>query len=185
MSKENDKKIKRKYADGRNVKDILDSTFKNIKIDQKEFKGNISLLKIHKVRKIWKVEKEQRCILADGYNWLQIYHEGKNHCITAMYNEKNELVQWYIDISKRLGVENDIPFEDDLYLDVVLVPDGQIILLDEDELQEALENKIITKQEYNLAYNEANKIIKEGKENMKKLKHFTDKYLLKMLEEGE
>ena len=62
--------LKKSYADGRNKSnDILESTFKNLRIDNNEFKGNISLLKINKVRKEWKVDVESRCVLAKDYMW--------------------------------------------------------------------------------------------------------------------
>lgn len=46
-----------------------------------------------------------------------------------MYDEKNEIVEWYFDIARKIGKENGIPYEEDLYLDVVVTPTGEIILL--------------------------------------------------------
>ena len=78
-----------------------------------------------------------------------------------MYNEKKEIVQYYIDITEK-NVIND--YENscfyDIFLDIVLLPDGEIFLLDEDELKKALDDKIITKVQYDRAYSEANRIIK-------------------------
>lgn len=55
--------LKRRYADGRNKSnDILEKDFKNKKFDNEDFKGNISLLTVKKVREEWKVDDEQRCI---------------------------------------------------------------------------------------------------------------------------
>lgn len=55
--------LKRRYADGRNEpNDILEKDFKNKKFDNEDFKGNISLLTVKKVREEWKVDDEQRCI---------------------------------------------------------------------------------------------------------------------------
>ena len=39
-------------------------------------------------------------------------------------------------------MQDGIPYEDDLYLDVVIVHDGRIHLLDEDELEQAYRQKI-------------------------------------------
>ena len=58
--------------------------------------------------------------------------------LTAIYDAKNKIVEWYFDIAKKIGKENGIPYEEDLYLDVIVKPDFQIVLLDEDDLQEAL-----------------------------------------------
>lgn len=44
--------LKKRYADGRNkANHILESDFKNLRIDNYEFKGNISLLTIKKLEK--------------------------------------------------------------------------------------------------------------------------------------
>lgn len=74
-----------------------------------------------------------------------------------------------------------MPYEDDLYLDVVVTPKGDIILLDEDELKEAFERMEITKKEYDEAYQEAKKLMDELKREKDSLQKFTDKYLEIML----
>ena len=102
-----------------------------------------------------------------------------------MYNDNNEIVEWYFDISKEIGKENDMPYEDDMYLDVVLLPNGKITLLDEDELEDALNQEKITKQEFEEAYQEANRLMEQIKDKADKLKEFTDKYLAIMLQKIE
>ena len=172
--------LKKRYADGRNkANHILESDFKNLRIDNDEFKGNISLLTIKKVRKEWRIDVEQRCILANNYNWLEIYPDGENYCITTMFDENDNIAEWYFDIAKELGEENGIPYEDDLYLDVVIVPDGRIHILDEDELKSAYDRKEVSKEEYEMAYRVANKIIEKGKNKkyLDELTKFTTKYL--------
>ena len=77
------------------------------------------------------------------------------------FNEKNEVIEWYFDISRRIGIENGIPYEDDLYLDVVVKPNGEIFLLDEDELKEAYDRLEINETEYQEAKKIANELIKE------------------------
>lgn len=176
--------LKRRYADGRNKpNDILEKEFKNKKFDNEDFKGNISLLTVKKVREEWKVDDEQRCILANNYNWLLIYPEGKHYCITAMIDDKDNIVEWYFDIARELGNEDGIPYEDDLYLDVVIVPDGRIHLLDEDELEDAYNKKEVNKKDYDMAYKTANMIMEKAKEKdtVEKLTVFTKKYLNKLM----
>lgn len=70
-----------------------------------------------------------------------------------------------------------MPFFDDLYLDVVVLPTSEIILLDELELEEALKVKDITQSEYDLAYKMANDIINGIGKNVVALHNFTSKYL--------
>lgn len=172
--------LKKSYADGRNKsKDILESTFKNLEIDNNEFKGNISLLKINKVRKEWKVDVEKRCILAKDYMWLRIYPDRENYCITAIFDDKEKIIEWYFDISRKLGIEDGVPYQDDLYLDVIAVPDGRVHILDKDELEEAYKKKEITKEEYDMAFSVANKLVNglKTKGNIARLVKFSENYL--------
>ena len=101
--------------------------------------------------------------------------------LTAIYDENNKIVEWYFDIARSIGKENGIPYEDDMYLDVVFRPNGNIVLLDEDELKEAFDKKEMTKQEYDEAYEVAKNLMKKLKNNKEKVEEFTDKYLKEML----
>ena len=69
-----------------------------------------------------------------------------------VYNQNKNIIEWYFDIAKKIGIENDIPYEDDLYLDLIITSTGEKRIIDEDELKEALENNDITKDEFELAY---------------------------------
>lgn len=173
--------LKRRFADARNHKSIIECKYKNKTFNDKQFIGNISLLEIKKVKDNWYVDEEQRCILAKDYHWLEIYPQNKNYCITAIFNENKQLIELYIDIARELGIEDGVPYEDDLYLDVVIVADGRKNLLDEDELQEAYQKNIINKEEYDMAYEVANKLLQLDEENVNKLIDFSYEYL-KLLE---
>lgn len=74
-----------------------------------------------------------------------------------------------------------IPFEDDLYLDVVVTSEGKIILLDEDELKGALDRMEITNREYKEAYKEANRLIDRLSNKKEELEEFTNKYFKLMI----
>lgn len=79
--------------------------------------------------------------------------------------------------SKRLILRN---WEDSDIQDVVVNPDGEIILLDENELKEALDRLEISKEDYDMAYKEANMLMNKLKGNKGKLEDFTNKYLNEM-----
>ena len=100
-----------------------------------------------------------------------------------MIDDKDNIVEWYFDIARELGNEDGIPYEDDLYLDVVIVPDGRIHLLDEDELEDAYNKKEVNKKDYDMAYKTANMIMEKAKEKdtVEKLTVFTKKYLNKLM----
>lgn len=121
------------------------------------------------------------CIQDTNYKWLEFYDYTSKVRLTAIYNEKNEIVEWYFDMARSIGKEDGIPYEDDLYLDVVLRPDGKTILLDEDEFKDAFNRLEFTKEEYQETYKIAYNLIEKVKENQIKVKAFTDKYLKEML----
>lgn len=172
--------LKKRFANSSRNGNILNSKYVNLRVDDTDFNGNISLLKIEEVKKPWIVNDFNRDdkILDLGYYWLEIYKDNANFAITSIYNENEEIVEWYFDIAREVGEENGIPYEDDFFLDVVLKNDGKVLLLDEDDLQDVYVSKKITKEEYDMAYLVANRIYKEAPKKLKSLKSFTDKYLL-------
>lgn len=70
----------------------------------------------------------------------------------VFFNEKKERLLYYFDITRSNGVDEKtkIPYYDDLYLDVTFA-NGEIRVLDEDELQEALDRNLISKDDFVLA----------------------------------
>mgnify|MGYP003296566621 FL=1 len=76
-----------------------------------------------------------------------------------MMNADNEIMLWYIDMIAGQGIDNDgVPYFDDLYLDLVVYPDGTIKVDDMDELEDALEAKDITQEQFALAIHTGNKL---------------------------
>jgi len=66
---------------------------------------------------------------------------------------------WYIDMIAAQGVgEDGIPWFDDLYLDLVVFPDGRIHVDDMDELEAALAEGDITKEQFELALRTAEEL---------------------------
>jgi predicted RNA-binding protein associated with RNAse of E/G family len=59
----------------------------------------------------------------------------------------------------------------------VVLPNGKFYTLDEEELKQALNNNLISKDEYNMAYLTMNKIILMIKNDFTKLYNFTNKSL--------
>lgn len=146
------------------------------RIDKDYFKGYVCKLKMIDIKPlIVKLNNEDLCLRDNGYTWYEVYPDNENYAITIMYDTKNTLVQWYFDISKNIGVENGIPYEDDLYLDLVIGPNGESSVLDEDELKEALDNNVITKEDYNFAYEVLNKLQREYVGNFDHLVALTEK----------
>ncbi|QFK70115.1 DUF402 domain-containing protein [Pradoshia sp. D12] len=149
--------LKRKYANCSKWKRVLDKKYAQVFLDTKEFKGYISLLQIIKVAEplFFRYKAQNICIVDDGYMWLQQFPLEKKHSVTTMFDNNGNIVQWYIDVCLENGVDNDIPYLDDLYLDIILLPSGEVIQKDADELEEAFFNGIIDKPLYDIAWDEA------------------------------
>ena len=95
---------------------------------------------------------EMVTVVNKDYSWLQIAAEGGHVWLTAMFDADGRFLQAYFDITAGNNFD-DIknPCFRDMYLDVVLTPSGEIVVLDEDELDEALNVGDITIQEYDEA----------------------------------
>lgn len=150
--------MKRKYADRSDWQRVLERGYAQTELETEQFKGYISLIQLVKVSEPLYVSYSGNriCIGDDGYLWLQQFPSDAHHTVTTMFEPSGKLVQWYIDISYQNGLnEEHIPWMDDLYLDIVVLPTGEIIQKDADELEDALLNGSIDRSLYNLARHEA------------------------------
>ncbi|MFJ8063268.1 DUF402 domain-containing protein [Psychrobacillus sp. NPDC096426] len=165
----------RKYGDRSDWKRIIQREYAQSYVETKDFTGYITLLKLNQVTEpLWvQYEENSICIVDDNYLWLQHFPVGKNYSVTTMFDVNGEIVQWYIDICYEVGIENNVPWMDDLILDIVVLPTGEIFQLDDEELEEALENGSINQKMYDLAREEANRITASIKEEKFNLLHFS------------
>jgi hypothetical protein len=117
-------------------------------------------------------------IAGEGYKQLRYLPLNEDWCLITFYSPANELLQWYFDISKGSGLdENGMPWYDDVYLDLVITPDNNVQTIDEDELLEAFKNNEITEDEYYRAFGVRDKIISSKWGNVGFLKDFSEKLL--------
>jgi Sec-independent protein translocase protein TatA len=69
-------------------------------------------------------------------------------------------VQDYIDLVAEQGVtEDDVPWYDDLYLDITWIAESSPLLLDQEELEAARAIDAITQEQYELARGEAARLL--------------------------
>ncbi len=161
--------MKRKRADRADWKRITRSRFRMTRVNAKEYSGYITLLHMDEVEEPLSIElQDQKIYIADrDLSWLQHFPEGAHYTLTTMFNADGEVIQWYIDICWQLGVDEDgVPWYDDLYLDIVVTPDGEIILLDVEELDEALREGKISPLAYDFAWQEADALMLAIEEDM-------------------
>jgi len=83
-------------------------------------------------------------------------------------------VVWYIDMIAGQGKDIDgVAYIDDLYLDLVVYPDGTVLEDDMDELEEALRSGDISKELFELAIETCNKLKTGLLRDIEKFKGFT------------
>lgn len=161
--------MRRKYSK------ILEGNFrkKNIKYD--DFNGMVYYIKFDSRVKpsFFNDGVINAYIKNENYTWYEVYPDDDNYLLTIMLDDKLNIIQWYFDISKSINTV-DIPYQDDLFLDMVVTPDGKKHILDEDELEEALKNGVISKQEYDSAYEVLRRIEKQFGDNFEYILDFTE-----------
>ena len=108
--------------------------------------------------------------LAKDFTIIEYTPLDKKYNVRIHVNDKKEILEYYFDIIAENKIKDGIPFYNDLYLDVVYfqpaaTKEGTYIqLVDCNELEEALKENIIDKEQFDMAYIEAEKLMKELKE---------------------
>ena len=131
------------------------------RVNSEPLNGYIGLIDIKEVSEaqIWNFNGEDIVVCDKGRKWLSILPQDDWYCITAMMDEGGNILLWYIDMIAKQGIDQDgVPYFDDLYLDLVVYPDGTIIVDDMDELEDALLNRDITQEQYDLAIETSNRL---------------------------
>ena len=156
--------MRRRRADRAGWERVLEQSFEVRQVDEPQFAGAVTLLRLHRLKgpfvRPWG-EREYR-LADDGFMWLQHFPCGARYTVTTLFDSAGEVIQWYIDICSETGVDDSgVPWFDDLYLDIAVLPTGEALLLDADELEEALTQGLVSQEEYELAWQEANRLLRE------------------------
>ncbi len=113
--------------------------------------GEAGLMRMTRVDKPLSVgaEGSEIYITGKGYEWLQLAPIGENFWFTVMFDASGRLFQYYIDITTEThALPNGRAWFKDGILDYVMTPNGEIVLLDSDELEDACKNSYITSAEH-------------------------------------
>ncbi len=153
--------MKVKYIDGEGW-DWLDTFKCDIYETASPYKGYVSIVSEAKVKFPLTVDYESssRVLFDEGYLCVTFVPKQDYFAVNAVYDNKGHIVEWYFDVLKEQSLDSQgrLSYKD-LYLDVVVRPDFVSILVDEDELKEALEDGIITREDYAFAYEIAEHLI--------------------------
>ena len=110
-------------------------------------------------------ENKKITLLDDGYYMVEYIPLNENYAVRTFIDKDKNVLQNYIDISLENGTKYGMPYYNDLYLDVIkdYSKNQSVFFDDENELKDALSEGIINQEEYELAYNTANKVLNEIK----------------------
>lgn len=100
------------------------------------------------------------CLLDEGYYILEYLPKNSHYGVRVFLDGDKNVLSYYIDIIDSIGIDYEKGlYYDDLYLDITIdMVNGEIVKVwDEDELQKALDENDITKEQYDMAY----KMLKE------------------------
>lgn len=157
--------MKRKRSDRLDWKRVPVRKYYQEEVKDGEYPGIISYFYIEEIETpLLDAFFAQSIPVADkGFLYVQYFPPGEQHTVTTMFNAEGDIVQQYIDIVHSHGQDSDgVPWYLDLYLDIVMLPTGEYCLVDENELQEAWEQKVISSVQVKMAYDETNRL----KENL-------------------
>lgn len=105
----------------------------------------------------------QQLTLADaGCSWLQVAPKEGYWWLTAMFDPDGKVIQLYFDLTagSELHGSGESGF-DDLYLDVVMLPDGQREILDANELDDAERQGLVSRETADAARARAQKLMEK------------------------
>lgn len=143
------KNVKKKYIISTYLRDVEEYNYKLI--EDKKNNCYISIKKIISI-KVPFYTKNNDCLIDNMYSIIEIVPLNENYCIRLFIDNNKKIILYYFDITLRNGFDSNLnsPYYEDLFIDVIL-KNNQISILDEEELNEALEKKYITIENYNLA----------------------------------
>ncbi|MCJ8013573.1 DUF402 domain-containing protein [Paenibacillus sp. KQZ6P-2] len=175
--------MKQKQADRPNWGRIIEKRYFQEYISDEYFDGYITYLLLDKVKEPLTVtyELERFCIADNGYSWIMLFPTGKPYSLTIMINQKYEVLQWYFDMIQSIGLTNEgVPYMNDMYLDYILIPNGQLITKDVDELESALSEGLITKDDYDKTKLEGEFLRRSIIEGSNEVLKNTEKYVIRL-----
>ena len=169
-----------------------------MRIDDEQFHGMACLIKLTDgENNYWETPKAGRIqVTGTGMSWLELVPDDTDRVITIMYfpegthdterhnypapaDKRYQPSIYYVDITE--GIEYDeygIATYIDKYLDVIFTPEGDVKIDDRDELDAAYASGELTKEQYDTALQECDRILKEYCEDISK----TDAWCAKIRE---
>ena len=144
-------------------------------MDNELFKGWVSLnFLTDGETRFWEYEKSGKIpVSAKGMTWLTLIPDDRKRCIGAYIKPDRRVSVWYVDVIEETGIDEDgVVYYIDKYLDVILTPQGDVIVQDRDELDAAYESGELSDAQYEEALKEGELIINELATDIVKTEEF-------------
>lgn len=144
-------------------------------MDNELFKGWVSINYLTDgEERFWEYEKSGKVpVCGKGMTWLTLIPDDKKRCIGVYIKPDRRVSVWYVDVIEETGIDEDgIVYYIDKYLDVILTPQGDIIVQDRDELDAAHDSGELSDAQYEDALKEGELIIEELAADVGKTEEF-------------
>ena len=102
-------------------------------------------------------------VIRNGYMMIYFAFIGKNYDVLKVYDERGNFKGLYVDVLAYTKREGNVLQMLDLFLDIFIFPDGRAFLLDEDELEMALNYGVVDSETFDFAYRIAREILEKVK----------------------
>jgi predicted RNA-binding protein associated with RNAse of E/G family len=175
--------MKQKQANRPNWGRIIEKRYYQEYVKDGFFEGYLTFLLLDKVAEPLTVKygRHEICIVDHGYSWLMFFPKNQLYSLTVMINHKYEILQWYFDMIQSMELSPEgIPLINDMYLDLVYLPNGKLVVKDINELHTALMDGSITREGYDLISQEGIKLQESIKNQNNILINQSQQYIEKL-----
>lgn len=124
----------------------------NVVVARSRFEGMLAPLKVNGVK-----------VIDNGYTMVYFAFVGRNYDVLKVYDGEGNFRGLYIDVLAYTRREGNTIEMLDLFLDIFVFPNGEAFLLDEDELEMALNYGLIDRETFDFAYSVAREILEKIK----------------------
>ena len=143
------------------------SDYEMVIINNEDMDYYLCIKKINKINPPFVLHEFDQDIVHIDNGYYIVEYTSKNKLYNArVYIDNNKnIIDYYFDISSENGLEDKIPYYDDLYLDILYYPNQNDLIEYDDmnELEEALKNKKITQEQFDNAISTAEQLVTEIK----------------------
>lgn len=155
--------MRKKYTSKTYLRGVSDWDF--VMQKQKSKNYYLSIKKINEIDQPFVVDiSGQNVVYIDnGYYIVEFTPLDQFYNVRVFLDRNADVLGYYFDISRGNGVEENIPYYDDLYLDIIYCPSDNdfTVIDDEDELLQALNTGKITREEFDLAKDVCSRLFEE------------------------